>query len=305
MWLELQIFGFRALWSPYFLAFCIILALIYYLMTGPYRHKFGGGNEEPPTVKQHLFIYIGLFLLYVVKGSPVDLLSHIMLTAHMTQMAIFLLLFPILIIKGIPLWIWEKIVYAPIIKPIVLLLTKPLISLLLFNGLFSVYHIPAVFDFSKSAPLWHFIIHAILLLAAFNVFLPLLLPFKEINTMSPMMKIGYIFANGVLITPACALIIFASEPLYSAYSEEGAWLQALALCVPGDILSGITIPLSGPEVFSPLSTVIDQQFGGIIMKVLQEIIYIVLLTTTFFKWFNSKGREIDPISDPFPADTKA
>lgn len=304
MFMELLIFGFRALWSPYFLTFCILLGVAYYLVTGPYRHKFGGENEEVPTVSQHVLIYVGLLLLYIVKGSPVDLLSHIMLTAHMTQMAIFLLLFPILIIKGIPLWIWRKIVYAPILKPIILFFTKPLISLLLFNGLFSVYHIPVIFDFSKSAPIWHFLIHGILLLAAFNVFLPLLLPFEEINTMSPMVKIGYIFANGVLITPACALIIFSSEPLYSAYSESGAWLQALALCVPGDVLSGITIPLSGPEVFSPLSTVLDQQLGGIIMKVLQEIIYIVLLTTTFFRWFNSKTREIDPISDdtPVPAD---
>lgn len=303
MWFELQIFGFRALWSPYFLSFCIILGIIYYLVTGPYRHKFGGAEHNAPSVKQHLFIYFGLLLLYMVKGSPIDLLSHIMLTAHMTQMAIFLLVFPIFIIKGIPLWIWEKIVYAPILKPIILFLTKPLISLLLFNGLFSVYHIPVIFDFSKSAPIWHFVIHSLLLLAAFNVFLPILLPFKEINTMSPLMKIGYIFANGVLITPACALIIFASEPLYSAYSQEGAWLQALALCVPGDVLSGITIPWSGPEMFSPLSTVLDQQLGGIIMKVLQEIIYIILLTRIFFRWFSSKSRTIDPVSEAVPVDT--
>ena len=294
MWLELQIFGFRALWSPYFFMFCVVLGILFYLITGPYRHKFGGGDK--PTVKQHLFIYIGLFLLYLVKGSPVDLLSHIMLTAHMTQMAVYLLVFPILIIKGIPLWIWEKVVYAPIIKPIIKVLTKPLISLLLFNGLFSLYHIPAVFDFSKSAPIWHFIIHSILLLSAFIVFMPLLLPFKEINTMTPLMKIGYIFANGVLITPACVLIIFANEPLYAAYMEGGAWLDALALCVPNDILSGISIPLSGPEVFSPLSTVLDQQLGGIIMKVLQEITYLTLLGRIFFNWFNSKSREIDPIT---------
>lgn len=301
MWLELQIFGFRALWSPYFFTFCVILGIVYYLITGPYRHKFGGGNQEKPLIKQHIFMYLALFLLYLVKGSPIDLLSHIMLTAHMTQMAIFLLIFPILVIKAIPLWIWDKIVHAKILEPVIKLLSKPIISLLLFNGLFSVYHIPAIFDFSKSSPLWHFVIHAILLLAAFNVFMPLLLPFKEINTMSPLVKILYIFANGVLITPACVLIIFANEPLYSAYTDEGAWIQALALCVPGDVLTGISIPLSGPEMFSPLSTVLDQQFGGIIMKVLQEIIYMILLGRTFFTWFNKKSRENDPI----PVDTNA
>lgn len=297
MWLELQIFGFRALWSPYFFLFCVAIGVVYYLVTGPYRHKFGGSGEDKPTTKQHIAMYTALLLLYVVKGSPVDLLSHIMLTAHMTQMAIYLLLFPILTIIGIPLWIWRKVIDNRVLGPVIKLLTKPIISLLLFNGMFSVYHIPVVFDFSKSAPVWHFIIHILLLIAAFIVFMPVLLPFKEINRMSPLMKIGYIFANGVLITPACALIIFANVPVYSAYLEDGAWIQALAICVPSDVLSGISTSLSGPEMFSPLSTLIDQQLGGIIMKVLQEIIYMVLLIRVFFRWFNTKSREIDPIVD--------
>ena len=215
----------------------------------------------------------------------------------MTQMAIYLLLFPILTIIGIPLWIWRKVIDNRVLGPVIKLLTKPIISLLLFNGMFSVYHIPVVFDFSKSSPVWHFIIHILLLIAAFIVFMPVLLPFKEINRMSPLMKIGYIFANGVLITPACALIIFANVPVYSAYLEDGAWIQALAICVPSDVLSGISTSLSGPEMFSPLSTLIDQQLGGIIMKVLQEIIYMVLLIRVFFRWFNTKSREIDPIVD--------
>src|SRR5690625_5665172 len=86
MWLDIQIFGFRALWSPYFILFILALALAYYLMTGPYRHKFGGG--EKVTNKQQTYFYTSLVLLYLVKGSPVDLLSHIMLSAHMAQLAI-------------------------------------------------------------------------------------------------------------------------------------------------------------------------------------------------------------------------
>lgn len=301
MWLELQIFGFRALWSPYFFLFCVAIGVIYYLVTGPYRHKFGGEGEEVPTRKQHTLMYIALLVLYAVKGSPVDLLSHIMLTAHMLQMALFLLLFPILVIKGIPLWIWKKILETKVIGSMIKLLTKPLISLLLFNGLFSVYHLPVVFDFSKSSPIWHFLIHGVLLIAAFIVFIPLLLPFKEINTMHPLLKVGYIFANGVLITPACALIIFAGTPVFSAYLDEGAWIQALAICVPGDVLDGISFGLSGPEMFSPLSTINDQQLGGVIMKVLQEVIYLSLLGTVFAGWFSERSKQNDPI--PTEAET--
>ena len=55
MWLEIQIFGFRALWSPYFLIFVIILGLAYYLITGPYRNKLGGKDASPPSFRQQSF----------------------------------------------------------------------------------------------------------------------------------------------------------------------------------------------------------------------------------------------------------
>ncbi|WP_077300440.1 cytochrome c oxidase assembly factor CtaG [Virgibacillus pantothenticus] len=293
MWLELQIFGFRALWSPYFLLFIFALVVTYFLVTGPYRHKFGG--EEKPTRMQQFMFLLALVLLYAVKGAPIDLLSHMMLTAHMMQMAVYYLIFPILVIKSIPVWIWKKIIYAPMIKPVFQLLTKPLISLLLFNGLFSLYHIPAIFDFAKSSQIAHTSVSLIILIAAFIVWWPLLSPIREMDKMRPLLKIFYIFANGVLITPACVLIIFADEPLFAAYSQNGAWLQALALCVPGDILEGMAVQISGPEMFSPMSTLEDQQLGGIIMKIMQEITYGIILARVFFKWFTDESLKVDPI----------
>lgn len=295
MWLNIQIFGFRALWSPYFFIFCVALGVIYYLITGPYRHKFGG--DDKPAVKQHIFIYTALFLLYAVKGSPIDLLSHIMLTAHMTQMAVYLLIFPILIIKGIPVWIWEKIIHAPISGAIMKILTKPVISLVLFNLLFSLYHIPVVFDFSKSSAWAHTSISVILLLSAFIMFLPVLSPVKELDKITPLLKIGYILAGSVLILPACVLIIFADTPLFASYSSDGAWLQALSLCVPADVLQGFSSAI-GPEMFTNMDTLFDQQLGGIIMKTIQEVVYGVLYGTIFFKWFNNRdNRKIDPIPE--------
>src|SRR5699024_2405175 len=71
MWLEIQIFGFRALWSPYFLAFVLLVSLLYYLFTGPYRHVFG--NVERATINEQLFFYSGMLVIYIAQGSPVDL----------------------------------------------------------------------------------------------------------------------------------------------------------------------------------------------------------------------------------------
>lgn len=298
MWLNLQVFGFKALWSPYFLVYLLILGLLYFLITGPYRHKFGGKDTDRPSVKYQFYFYTGLLLLYIVKGSPVDLMTHITMTAHMIQMSVYLFIFPIFIIKGLPKWIWEKIYYAPVIKPILDFLTKPLISLLLFNGLFSLYHLPVIFNFSKSSPIVHTSISIILLVAAFIVLIPVVSPLKELNKLSPLLKIAYVLANSVLITPACVLIIFATDPLYSAYTENGAWLQALSLCVPSGVLQGISSTLTGPEMFTSMTSVADQQLGGVIMKFMQEIVYGFIYTSIFFKWFNQKEvRKIDPMPD--------
>ncbi|MEQ6376167.1 cytochrome c oxidase assembly factor CtaG [Bacillaceae bacterium S4-13-58] len=291
MWIKLQIFGFRALWSPYYLLFVILLGLAYFLITGPLRHKFG--VQDHPSIKQKFSFYIGLLLLYIIKGSPVDLVSHIMLSAHMAQMALYYLVFPALIIKGIPVEFWRKFIRIPVIRSIFKIITKPLIALFLFNGLFSIYHIPEVFDFTKASPLAHAVITTVILIAAFAVWWPIFTPLEEHNTLSPLMKLGYIFANGVLLTPACALIIFSNTPLYETYSQSGSWMNALSLCVPQDVLSGLT--LSGPELFSPISILYDQQLGGIIMKITQEIVYGTYLGIIFFKWVSQEKNTIDPI----------
>ncbi|SEB11711.1 putative membrane protein [Thalassobacillus cyri] len=294
MWLELQIFGFRAMWSPYYFLFLLLVAGIYFYLTGPGRHRFT--KEGRPSGKQQAMFYTGLLVLYLIKGSPIDLLAHIVFTAHMTQMALYYLLFPILIIKGIPKWMWKKLFNLPVVRPVLLLLTKPLIAILLFNGLFSLYHLPSVFDYAKTGEFVHAGITIVILITAFLMWMSVFPPLEELDRLSEIMKIGYIFANGVLITPACALIIFAEAPMYATFTEGGPWVQALSLCVPQDVLNGMAgLRMSGPELFSPLSLLDDQQTAGIIMKVAQEIIFGTIIAKIFFTWFNKERDIIDPL----------
>lgn len=298
MWLDLQIFGFRGLWSPYFFLFIVGLALLYFLITGPLRFKFGESHR--PTPKQQTYFYAGLLLLYIVKGAPIDLLAHIMLSAHMMQLAIYYLVFPIFILKGIPVWVWKKVIEVPVIKPIFNTFSKPIISLILFNLLFSIYHMPVIFDFSKTSKLVHSSISLVILFTAFMMWWNVVAPIKERDGIQPLLKIGYVFANAALITPACVLIIFASTPLFDAYSSNGAWIQAMSLCVPGNVLDGLD--LSGAEMFSPLSTMEDQQLGGITMQTLITIVYATMIGRVFFTWFNEESHTIDPLpSSEYPS----
>ncbi|THE14347.1 cytochrome c oxidase assembly factor CtaG [Bacillus timonensis] len=292
MEMSIDIFGFRALWSPYFLASLLIITILYFMIVGPWRHRFA--HSEPTSFKTKILFVIGIILLYVCKGSPIDLLGHMTMTAHMTQMAILYLIVPAFFILGVPNWLWRKFINLKGIKPVFKFLTKPLIALVLFNGSFSMYHIPLVFDYVKTGVYIHAATTIFIFIAAFFMWWPLINKLEEWNTLSGLKKVGYIFADGMLLTPACALIIFADTAMYATYTDLGSWMNALALCVPESMLSSIN--LTGPEMFNFMPPLEDQRTGGVIMKIIQEFVYAILLGKVFFEWVR-KEREEEKLLD--------
>jgi putative membrane protein len=276
----LDTFGFRALWSPYFMIFIIGVLVIYFMIIGPWRGRFQ--DSKPVSKKQISFFVTGMFLLYLSIGGPIDLLGHLMFTFHMAQMALTLLVVPPLLILGMPNWLLRSIVHQPIIKPIVKFFTKPIIALIVFNGLFSFYHVPFIFDLVKMDVYLHSLYTSVLFFASVMMWWPLLNPLPEWESLSGLKKIAYLIADSVFITPACALIIFADSPLYETYSDAQAWTTALKLCVPASMLSSLDLP--GPQMFNALPLLEDQQLGGIIMKIIQELAYGTILGYIFFQW---------------------
>lgn len=285
--LSLNMFGFRALWSPYFFLVMVAVLAVYFLITVKYRNRFE--DSEPITTKQALLFTSGIILLYAIKGSPLDLMGHLMFYAHMIQMATLYLIIPPILIVGIPQWIWRKILVKPVIKPLFNFFTRPIIALILFNGMFSFYHIPLIFDVIKTDMLLHASYTVVLFIMAVFMWWPLINQVDVDSRLSGVKKIGYIFADGILLTPACALIIFADMPMYDTFSDPSAWAAALELCVSPTILS--TLELSGPEMFNSMSLLHDQQLGGVLMKVLQEIVYGVVLFQVFYEWYRKEQEE--------------
>lgn len=287
---NLSLFGFEALWSPYyFLALCMAAAGYHLLIR--YRNRWFKTSARTAPRQQAAF-YGGLALLYILKGSPVDLLGHILFSVHMFQMAMVYLVVSPLLIVGIPGWMWNAVIMRKPFRQCFLFLTQPILAILVFNGIFSLYHTPLVFDVVKTNPFYHASATAVIFFTSICMWWPVFRKRGESGEMSGLLKIGYIFANGVLLTPACALIIFATDPLYSAYSDPASWMEAMALCVPGATLSGLN--LSGPEVFTSMPLTEDQQLGGIVMKIIQEIVYGSILGFVFFQWVR-KEREKDKL----------
>ncbi|CEG22368.1 Cytochrome c oxidase caa3 assembly factor (Caa3_CtaG) [Planococcus massiliensis] len=290
--MPISIFGFQALWSPYYLAVLVLITILYFMLTIKWKDKFK--DSEPLKTKEAILFVSGMVLLYIIKGSPTDLLGHIIFSMHMVQMAFLLLLVPPLLIMGVPSWIWRKFINLPVVKPLFHFFTKPMLALILFGLVFSFYHIPLVFDFVKTSTSLHAVVNGILFISAIFYWWPVVNNLEGSYKFHGLKKLGYLFGLSVLMTPACALIIFSSSPFYATYSDAEAWLQAMALCVPTGTLSQLN--LSGPELFTNMSTVEDQRTGGIVMKVLQELVFTVFLWLVFYEWLRNENDNADEIT---------
>lgn len=291
--MSLSIFGFKALWSPYFLGFLLVIIVLYFLVTVTWRSKFK--ESEPLKRSESIYFILAMVTLYIIKGSPIDLLGHILFAVHMGQMAFLLLLAPIFFIKGIPLWVWKALLKIKPINTVFKMLSQPILSIFLFIGMFSFYHLPIIFDAIKLNIMYHAIYTTLLFIAGIFMYWPLMNKVEGQPKMRNILKLAYIAGNAILITPACALIIFASDPLYATFYDSSSWLKAMELCVPVDVLANLS--LSGPELFTSMTPVSDQQVGGVLMKIVQEIIFGIILFKVFRDWWNNERKNEKEITE--------
>ncbi|MEK4009688.1 cytochrome c oxidase assembly protein [Peribacillus sp. FSL M8-0224] len=259
-------FNFLMGWSPFLLLLLICIGGLYLFAIGKRKRlsKFSGMGPVN-RLKKFSFLF-GIFLFFIAKGSPLNMWGHYLFLIHMLQQSIIYLAVPPLILAGLPTRMVDSILGIWPLRKAWKVFTKPIIAILTFNVLFSFYHIPFIFDAIMSSILWMNVSIVILLPTAFFMWWPVIAPNPAINSMKPLHKIGYIFGMGMLLTPACALIIFSEGILYQTY-------------------------LNAPRV--GVSLLDDQQSGGIVMKILQEVIYGTALFCIFFQWTRDERKKTE------------
>lgn len=239
----------------------ILISSIYLLFTGPFSSKIS--NAEKTTVSQKNYFLLSMIVYYVALGSPLALMAREMFSMHMLQMSLLYIVFPPLFLLGMPGWVFRPLLRIKFLRKIGKFFTKPLIIVFLFNGLLSAYHIPLVFEVIISNRFNHDTAHVILLITALAMWWSIVCPIPKYDRMKPLYKLGYMCANAVLLTPACAIIMFAGEALFPSYSKMSL-------------------------IFPYLDPVDDQQLGGVIMKIVQEIVYITAIVIIFTRWLKEE-----------------
>lgn len=263
-------FGFQALWGPSFIVSTILLAILYLWLTGKGRHRFKD-SERVPIYKKVLFL-AGLFLLYLGWG-PFYLIGRLMFSVHMLQMALSLLLTPPLLLLGTPNWLLKEIVSKVSFKKYLTLFTNSVFTVVLFTTLFTFYHIPIIFDFFMVNKLTNDIYQTLLFITATLMWWHVIAPVPEWSQISDSKRVGMIVLAELLLIPVCAVLIFASNPLYGTFTNPEMWAQALSLCLP----AGESISPQLIEQFMWIPLIDDQRLGGAIIKIAQ-----LLMTGLFF-----------------------
>jgi len=290
-------FGLRAALSPVVFFIVASIAVLYIVSVGQYRTVWFS-KSEPVSAGKKAAMLSGLAVYYLAQGGPLELAGHLIFSAHMLLMALSYLVAVPLVLYGIPDWMYRAALRNDAVKSVFRRMTNPILTLLMFNILFSIYHMPVVHDYVMVHFTVHRLYYAILFITSFMMWWNIINPLPEYERLSDVKKMGYVFANGALLTPSCALIIFASEPLYATYTDPQVWAVALGYCVPKGA-EAILAQFSGPEAFALMPAIEDQQFGGIIMKFVQEIMYIAFLFYIFLRWYKRENpsNTVDPI-DP-------
>lgn len=244
--------------EPSILLGLILLCGVYLYGVGPLRRRYGWASEIDQ--RQIALFLSGAFVIFIALASPLDEIGdRYLFSAHMTQHLLLTLVMPPLLLMGTPGWLIKPLLEWRFIDSIARFVTKPIPAYLLFNVVFTAYHVPSLYDLSLQNNAFHIFVHLVLMATAIIAWLPIFSPLEELPRLPYPAQILYLFFSAIPPTILGALITFSESVLYPTY-------------------------LIAPRVFD-VSALDDQIGAGLIMWIPGASVYLFVLTVVFFKWF--------------------
>lgn len=247
----------------------ILIQTAYLIGVGPIRGKFNLSDSHAP--QQTFYFSTGVLLIFLSLSSPLHILSDdYLFSAHMLQHVIITLISPPLLIIGTPNWLIEPIFRNKLILKIFKLIFNPIVAIILFNFVFSIWHIPSLYALSVKYHWAHVTEHFLFVIAALIMWWPLCSQITYIPKLIYPLQMMYLFVMSLAQVIVFGIVTFASDPIYSHYVDA-------------------------PRIWN-INPLVDQQIGGIIMKVGSGFLFLALLIIAFFKWasISEQNEHIDP-----------
>jgi putative membrane protein len=213
-----------------------------------------------------VYFALGLILIFLALVTPIDSLSNeALFSAHMVQHILLMLLAPACLLLGTPSY-WIRALYdLPVLKRVLPIVTHPLVTLIAFNAVMWIWHVPALYEGALRSPNAHIVEHLMFLAAGVLMWLPVIHEVPPGHVLGYPARMAYLFACMVSSSILGAIFTFAPDIAFPFYGNA-----ALAF--------GIT----------PMT---DQQLAGLIMWVPGSGIFFVAILAVFAAWLNSEDRK--------------
>ena len=173
----------------------------------------------------------GLAALVIAIASPLDAFAGLLLTAHMVQHLLLLLIVPPLLLYGAPYLPLLRGLPSRVVKhglgPFLAWpalwdcgrrLTHPLSCWLAFVVTGVAWHVPALYELALHAPGWHEVEHLCFLSTAILFWWPVMQPWPSRPQGSRWVLLPYLFLADVQNTILAAFLTFCERVLYPTYA---------------------------------------------------------------------------------------
>jgi putative membrane protein len=234
-----------------------LLGALYVYGIGPWRRARG----LPPAPAWRVACFFGslLLLLGALNGPVHDLSDYYLFSVHMAQHLVLTLMFPPLLLLGLPGWLVEPLVRPAAIRRVARVLTHPVVAAMIFTATIAVWHLAPYYDLMMRDHNVHIATHLMFMATATLMWWPVMSPVPEVL---PRLGYGlamlYLFLVGIPMQIVAALITLSGSVLYPWYAVA-------------------------PRMWG-LSPVDDQQLGGLLMWVPGNLYMFLVIGMLFLLW---------------------
>jgi putative membrane protein len=228
-------------------------------------------GEVTPVRRKRLFV-LGMAILWVGADWPIhDLAERYLYSVHMAQHILFTLVAAPILIAGMPPWLLRRLLAPRPVMAVFRVITRPLVALILFNGVLLFTHWPAVVTVSVHSEWLHFGLHMLLTGSALAMWWPIMSPLPELPALPAPGQMLYLFLQSLAPTIPASFLTFGDHPLYPVYEAF-------------------------PRIWG-MSALTDQLVAGLLMKLVGGAILWGFITVVFFRWHAREQRDgWDPLS---------
>jgi putative membrane protein len=236
----------------------------------------------------------GLLAVAAALVSPVDAAADHLLSVHMAQHLLLVVVAAPLLIMGSPVLAMSRVLpegwrratrqwgRRGFIRVARRTISNPAGSLFLATAVLWAWHVPSLYEAAVQNPILHVVEHASFLGTALLFWWVALQPSGP-RRLSRGVDVLYVFAGALQSGALGALLTFASSPIYPLYAHRTAAWGA-----------------------SPIA---DQQLAGLLMWVPSFVVYLLAAGALFVAWLRASEREArradaraEPLLATFPSE---